>query len=203
MKRLFILVLVLILSIPVYADITSKEEQNMNVLMARASNTKSADDYNAAIDYYIKLSLKYKEPMNLEALDSAVAINIDRYNTVQQVKYRNNAKRYANYAVQNGTTNLNTIITGITVAAEELDTNGMIRFYDYMCKVNPQAGAAIKDIFTEQMTYVKQNKANISAQKWNTFNTMLYTYIQNRPTYSTTTGVIDANGFVNLNTISH
>ena len=189
--------------LPVYADMTSKEEQHMNVLMARLNNTKSVDDYNVAIDYYIKLSKKYNETINLEALDSAVAINIDRYNTVQQVKYRNNAKRYAIYAIQNGTTNLNTIITGMTVSAEELDTSSMIKFYDYMCKVNPKAGAAIKDVFTEHMVNVRQNKANVSAQRWNAFNTILYTYIQNRPTYSTTTGVIDANGFVNLNTISY
>lgn len=60
--------------------------------MQKAEQTKSVDDYNTTLDYYIKVSQKYKEPINAGALDSAVILNIDRFNTVQDKKYQTLAK---------------------------------------------------------------------------------------------------------------
>lgn len=79
----------------------------------------------------------------------------------------------------------------------------MIEFYDYMCKVNPKAGNAIKDVFSGHIEAINKAKAYNSSVNWANFNQLLYVYLQNRPRYSTTTGSVDANGFVNLNTVSY
>lgn len=201
-KGLFLFFLLLFFIMPSLA-ITEKEENHMNFLMSQIGSNGNVDEYNKATNYFLKLSKKYKEPINIDVLDVATQLNIDRYNTVKQVKYKKNALKYATLAKDNGTKNLNTILAGITIAGEDLDTHTMIEFYDYMCKVNPKAGNAIKEVFSGHIEEINKAKAYNSSVNWANFNQLLYVYLQNRPRYSTTTGSVDANGFVNLNTVSY
>lgn len=208
MKKFLCLLLLIFVAIPVLANMTAKEEQQAMALMQKAEQTKSVDDYNAALDYYIKVSQKYKEPINAGALDSAVILNMDRFNTVQDKKYQTLAKKYANLAIENGTTNTQTAIIGIVLAADDLKPNEMIRYYDYLCSIDSNACKNIKNTFTQQMTEVRQqivtNKTNASTQRWNAVNSLLYTYIQNAPrhTYSNTT-CTGTGSFINCDTLSY
>lgn len=201
-KILFSIFLFLLIAMPTIA-ITEREENHINFLMSQIKSNISVDEYNKATDYFLKLSRKYKAPINLKVLDTAVQLNMDRYNTVKQIKYKKKALKYATIAKNEGTKNLNTILTAIAIAGENLDIKTMIEFYDYMCKVNPQAGRAIKEVFSKNIEEINRVKAYNSSVKWANFNQLLYVYLQNRPRYSTTTGSVDANGFVNLNTVSY
>ena len=86
-KGLFLFFLLLFFSMPSLA-ITEKEENHMNFLMSQIGSNGNVDEYNKATDYFLKLSKKYKEPINIDVLDVATQLNIDRYNTVKQVKYK-------------------------------------------------------------------------------------------------------------------
>lgn len=205
MKKLITGLCLIMIATPVFAvELTTKQEKNLFYLYEKLEKTKSVDDFNAAADYYFKL-YKNETPSNPEIADQMVAINYDRYNTTQLKKYKHYAQKYINVAMKYDTQDVNTLIYGMCLATEDLDTNRMVKYYDYICKINPKAGQAIKSTFAEQIANVNNQKAANTSNKWAVVNSMLYTYIQNRPqrTYSTTTGTIDANGFVNLNTTSY
>lgn len=207
MKKIFLCVLSVIfcnfIILSQAQAMSQKELQKGNAIINKALESKDVDSYNAATEYIIKTQNKDKLTVPAEILDIATQMNLDRYNTIQEKKYKNNALRYANLAMRNNTQNIQTIITGMSLSYENLDTNSMVRFYDYLCKINPKAGSALKKVFAESVTNVKQIRANNSATTWAVLGGLLYTRLQNRPSYSTTTGTIDANGYVNINTMSY
>lgn len=182
---------------------SEKALNKCDVLINEAIETRNVDSWNTALDCAVKINAKDNEQMPAEILDLATQMNLDRYNTVKENKYKKYALRYASLAMRNNTQNIQTPLAGIVLSSENLDIKSMIMFYDYLCKINPNAGNAIKDVFAENIANVKQMKANNSAATWATVGGLLYTRLQNRPSYSTTNCTTGAGGFVNCNTTSY
>lgn len=164
MKKILALLLVLTLCLPAFSY-TKREERKGEELLIQMQKTKSIDDLNKALDYGLKLSKKYNEPISetfLNAINSAVKMNADRYKTVSDKKYIKNVLKYTDIAIEKGSKDSEAIIIGIVFAQLCKNTNLMVKYYDYLSIIDPKGANEMKETFSNQIVQVQQIK---SAQK--------------------------------------
>lgn len=161
MKKIIVLVLLLFFSLPTFSY-TAKEEKMGNELLQKMQNSQSIDDYNKVLEYGLKLSEKYNEPINetyLNAINYAVKMNAERFRIVSDKRYMKNVLKYTDIAIEKGSKDTEVVILGIVFAQLNFDTESMIRYYDYLNKINPKVANEIKEDFATQIKNVHKAKA--------------------------------------------
>ena len=157
MKKFLCLICLCCFILPVFA-ISEKQEAKMQEMIKNALQTKNVDDFNATLDYYLKLVKKEKVPVEITLLDLGAKLNYERYNVVLEEKYNKKSKYYVDLALLNGTKNTATVVIGLALADFYNNKKEIIRYYDYLNMIDPKVANELKPKVTENLSQIKQSK---------------------------------------------
>ena len=172
-KFLLILFVLCITDLSCFA-IENNSFNKCSSLVEQAKKTNNDDIAIKALECNIKLNKNDLSEIEKKILENTMRSNIvticaNRYELTQNKKYIDKALKYAFEAINNDTKDVQIITSAIALGAANLDTEKMLKAYDYLGAVNPQKALSIKNEFIQLVNEVrnkKQAQADLRRQRF-------------------------------------